>query len=398
MGSCRRAVAPDAELPEIGPDWFVVQEYLEQERAWQKDSQERFRKGAKKGKSPREIREGLPEPPDVEPALAAATAILSLGGAHEKTIEAAEFLVIPMNAYKESGRYFFVGAKAPLAYAPDYQEWPRVLSEIYYFQTPYGPQVAQFLEEMASEAEDPVMRANGKYYLAAGMMRAANQQFVLPAEDREVLRQQAIEMAAGLSAGVEKEKFLGVHRDSTATPHTLAEAEADLLRSLHHGTVGAMLPEVTGKRLDGLVERLSDYRGRIVLLDFWATWCGPCVADLPKLRELVAKLPADRFAVVSISGDEELGTVTRFIEDEPMPWTNWHAGEGSDFERLLRIEGYPSYVLVGEGGKILTHVPSLIPPFASLIEKAVRRLGEFGSTRGLDVEITLEDLRSIRPG
>ena len=393
MGSCQRAVAPDAKLPEIGPDWAVVQEYLDQERTWQESYRERASRGAPEDKSSRKLLEGL-----ADRAPAAATAILNLGGAHEKTIEAAEFLVIPMNAYKESGRYFYIGAKALLTHARDYQKWPRVLSEIFYSQTPYGAQVAKFFEEMASEAEDPVLRANGKYYLAAGMMRAANHQFVLAAEDREVLRQRAIEAATGLSAGVEEEKFLGLHRDPTATPQTLAEAEADLLRSLHHGTVGAMLPEVTGKRLDGLVERLSDYRGRIVLLDFWATWCGPCVADLPKLPELVANLPADRFAIVSISGDEELGTVTRFIEDEPMPWTNWHAGRGSDLERLLRIEGYPDYVLVGEGGKILAHLPSLIPPFASLIEKAVHHLGEFGSTQGLDVGITFEDLRSAKPG
>lgn len=393
MGSCQRAVAPDAELPGIGPEWAVVQEYLDQERTWQKSYRERASRGAPEEKSSQKLLEGL-----ADRALAAATAIVNLGGAHEKTIEAAEFLVIPMNAYKESGRYFYIGAKALLAHASDYQRWPRVLSEIYYFQTPYGPQVAKFFEEMASGAEDPVMRANGKYYVAAGMMRAANHQFVLSAEDREVLRQRAIKTSAGLSVGVEEEKFLGLYRDHTATPHTLADAEADLLRSLRLGSVGTMLPEVTGKRLDGRQERLSDYQGRIVLLDFWATWCGPCVADFPKVRELVAKLPADRFAVVSISGDEELGTVTRFIEDKAMPWTNWHAGRGSDLERLLGIEGYPSYVLVGEGGKILAHLPSLIPPFASLIEKAVHRLGEFGSTEGLDVQITLEDLRSSRPG
>ena len=366
MGSCQRAVAPDAELPEIGPDWAVVQKYLDQERAWQKDIRESFRKGAQKGKSPGELHESQPEPPDVNPALAAATAILNLGGAHDKTIEAAEFLVRPMHAYKESGRYFYIGAKALLAYAPDYQKWPRVLSDIYYFQTPYGPQVTKFFEEMASEAEDPVLRANGMYYLAAGMMRVANHQFVLPAVDREVLRQQAIEAATGLSAGVEEEKFLGLHRDHTATPYTLAEAEADLLRSLRHGTVGGTLTDVTGKRLDGVEERLSDYRGRIVLLDFWATWCGPCVEAFPKLRELVAKLPEDRFVLVTISVDEELGTVTRFIEGEPMPWTNWHAGKGSDFERVLRIEGYPSYVLVDERGKILSRLPTLFPPVTSL--------------------------------
>ena len=398
MGSCQRAVDPDAEPPEIGADWAVVQEFLDQERAWQKDSQKRFKKGAQKGKSVGEMGDGLPKPPDVEPALAAATAILNLVGAHEKTIEAAEFLMRPMNAHQESGRYFYIGAKALLAYAPDYQKWPRVLSEIYYFQTPYGTQVAKFFEEMASEAEDPVLRANGSYYVAAGMMRAANHQFVLPAEDREVLRQRAIEVATGLSAGVEEEQFLGLDRDGAATPQTLSEAEVELLRSLRQGTVGAVLPDVTGKRLDGVEERLSDYRGRIVLLDFWATWCGPCVEAFPKLRELIAKLPEDRFAIVAVSGDEDLGTVTRFIEDKPVPWTNWHAGKGSDFERVLRIEGYPGYVLVGEDGRILSRLPALFPPVISLIEKAVHHLGEFGNTRGLDVEITMEDLRSMRQG
>ena len=182
-----------------------------------------------------------------------------------------------------------------------------------------------------------------------------------------------------------EERSLEVYAPGTKRSQPLAAAE---FRSLRRGR----LPDVAGTRLDGVEERLSDYRGRILLLDFWATWCGPCVAALPKLRELVAGLPADRFALVGISGDEELETVTRFIEDEPMPWTNWHVGEGSDLERLLRIRGYPTYVLADENGKILTRTGSLAPPFISLIEKAVDHLGEFGSTRQLDLEPL--DLRS----
>ena len=375
----------------------MVEEYLGRYRTWRKSSRERFRQGVEKGKPPRELHESAPKPPDVKPAIAAATAILNLGGAHDKTIEAAEFLVMRAHSGRDSDQHMYVGAKALLAYVPDYQEWPQVLSRMSGARMFNGPAIDRFFEELASEAEDPVLRANGKYYLAAGLLSTVNSQFMLPTEDREAMRQRAIEAATGLSAGVEAEKFLGENPDGTPVPETLAKAEADLLRSLNHGTAGATLPEVMGTRLDGVEERLSDYRGRIVLIDFWATWCKPCVAALPQLRELVGKLPPDRFAIVAISVDEELGTVTRFIEDEPMPWTNWHAGKGSDFGRLLRIRGFPTYLLVDEHGKILARLPSLIPTVTSLIEKAVHHLGELGSTRGLDVEIKFEDLRGTRP-
>ena len=380
MGSCERAVTPDAAPPEVGPDWTVVEEYLDQQRAWQKDSQERYSKGAQEGKSPREMWDGLPEPPDVEPALATATAILNLGGAHEKTIAAAEFLVMRTSSVRDSDRHMYAGAKALLTYSPSYQKWPQVLSRMYNDNI-FGPSaIDRFFAELASEAEDPVLRANGKYYVAARFMRSANFQFMLPTEDRDAMRQQAIEAATGLSGGVEEETLLRTDSDGTPVPETLAEAEAELLRSLHHGTVGGKLLDLKGTRLDGAEERLSDYRGRVVLLDFWATWCGPCVAALPTLRELAAELPTDRFAIVSISVDEKLETVTRFIEDEPMPWTNWHAGKGSDIEGLLEIEGFPTYLLVDENGMIVNRfigLKGLLGLFTvSLIERAVNRPGE----------------------
>ncbi len=178
-----------------------------------------------------------------------------------------------------------------------------------------------------------------------------------------------------------EEKLLEAY--AAGTPISQAMAEEDLIPSIRQGTLGATLPDVTGSRLNGVEESLSDYQGRIVLLNFWATWCAPCITALPQLRELVAKLPPDRFAHVAISVDEELGSVTKFIEDEPMPWTNWHSGMESDIVRLMRIRGYPTYVLADENGKILSRYRGLIPSFISLIENAVGQLGEFGSTQGL---------------
>ena len=239
-----------------------------------------------------------------------------------------------------------------------------------------GGAIGTFFEELASEADDPVLRASARYYVAADLLRAANGSRLGmffsptarsgPTADTEANRQRALEAATGLSAGVEEEQFLGMSLDGRSTTMTLAEAEADLIRSIRHGTIGATLPpEVTGTRLDGVEESLSDYRGRVVLLDFWATWCRPCVDVLPDLRELVAEVPADRFALIAISVDDELETVTRFMEDEPMPWTNWHVGMDSDIGRLLRVQGYPTYVLVDEHGKILSRPMGWFRPMTS---------------------------------
>ena len=355
--------APSAA--DVGPDWSVVEEYLDRQRAWMESN----RQGARPSgdvtseERVRAMTERLADRPDVRRAAAAARAILEQDGTHEKTVEAAEFLALRVQSGGNVAQNMVAGATALLRHAPGYEGWPRVLSAME-GRSFLGPEIGAFFEEMASGAEDPVLRATGRYYVAAGLTRAANgSRFDLLSDwtslsaslaDSEARRQQALEAATGLSAGAEEEPFLGAFpgRGPTAGM-TLAEAEADLVRSIRHGTVGATLPEVIGTRVDGVEESLSDYRGRVVLLDFWATWCAPCIDVLPDLRKLVEELPADRFALVAISVDEELETVTRFMEDEPMPWTNWHAGLGSDIARLLRVQAYPTYVLVDENGRIL---------------------------------------------
>ena len=337
------APSPD----DVGPDWSVVEAYLAEQRAWMD----------------RDMVERMAERPDVRRAAAAARAILEQDGAHEKTVEAAEFLVLRVQSGGSVAENMVAGATGLLRHAPDYENWPRVLSAME-GRSFLGPEIGAFFEEMAAGAEDPVLRATGRYYVAAGLTQAANGSRFAPLSgwtslsaslaDSGAKRQQALEVATGLSAGAEEEPFLGAFPDRGPTAGmTLAEAEADLVRSIRHGTIGATLPEVIGTRVDGVEESLSDYRGRVVLLDFWATWCVPCIDVLPDLRKLVEELPADRFALVAISVDEELETVTRFMQDEPMPWTNWHAGLGSNIARLLRVQGYPTYVLVDEDGRIL---------------------------------------------
>ena len=137
-------------------------------------------------------------------------------------------------------------------------------------------------------------------------------------------------------------------------------------------TVGSTVSEMTGRRLDGTEDSLSAYRGRVVLIDFWATWCKPCIYALPALRELVAEMPADRFTLLAVSVDWDSETVTRFMEDEPMPWVNWHAGLGGDnIARAWGIRRFPTYVLVNDHGLILARTNGLTPELFSILREAV---------------------------
>ena len=316
--------------------------------------------------SPPGAEEVAPDPPDVGRAAAAALAILEQGGTHDKTVEAAEFLVNHAAMAPGGGEYASRGAKALLEFAPDYHGWSFMLQRMHVlgrFGEDKGAAADAFFEELASEADDPVLRAAGRYYIAAGRMQSANAPG-MSEEDRAVKRQSALDAATGLSAGVEEEALSGGAR-------TFADAEADLIRSIRHATVGSKLPDLTGRRLDGVEEGLSDYRGRVVLLDFWATWCVPCVAALPQKRLLVADLPVDRFVLLSISVDAKLETVTRFMDDEPMPWANWHVGMTSEITRTLAVSSYPTYILVDENGEILARTNHLPDEFVALVEETV---------------------------
>ena len=414
-----------ALVAEVGPDWDVVESYLERERTWMarilasgKVSEDDSSPGVGEaaGAAPRvfvvrasadgappradleqalraalqaqigaesvELRSGdedspegtdglAPHAPDVRRAAAAAIAILEVGGTHEKTVEAAEFLVNSAAMTPGGEQYASRGARALLEYAPDYEGWGLMLQR-FHLLGGIGPNrgaaADAFFQELVSEAEDPVLRAAGRYYVAAGRMQSANAPG-MSGEDRAAERQSAVDLATGLSDGVEDEKLPGDDR-------TFVDAEADLIRSIRHGTVGSKVPDLAGSRLDGAAERLSDYRGRVVLLDFWATWCAPCVAALPQKRQLVADLPADRFALLSISVDANLETVTGFMEEEPMPWENWHVGMTSEITRALNVLSFPTYILIDEHGEILDRTNHLPDDFVTLIEEAVGRSPE----------------------
>jgi thiol-disulfide isomerase/thioredoxin len=115
-------------------------------------------------------------------------------------------------------------------------------------------------------------------------------------------------------------------------------------------SVGKQAPEVVSKDLNGKEVKLSDLRGKVVVLDIWATWCGPCVSMIPHSRELVKKNKDKPFVLVSISADEKKETLTSFLEKQPMPWTHWWNGKSGGILADWEVEAFPTvYVLDTKG-------------------------------------------------
>ena len=278
----------DALIAHIVPDWSVVQGYVNDRNNWRGGM---LVSAQDAGTPPR-----VSLPPSAIRAVAVARAILNAGGEHPQTVEAAEFLTRQdFSTGLGDDRHRVAGARALVEYVPNFDGWPDVLRAL--DRRRYGNAselIDAFLEETASGAEDPVLRAGARYYVASGLMHRINEPFRTSTspEDRAELRERALVAAMGLSRGLESETFdanVGGTPPAlpTRTTRTFADAEAELVANIRFATLGGTLPELTGRRIDGREEPLSAYRGRVLLIDFWATWCVPCIVALPELRTLV---------------------------------------------------------------------------------------------------------------
>lgn len=116
----------------------------------------------------------------------------------------------------------------------------------------------------------------------------------------------------------------------------------------------SLVPEFSFETLDGETYSDASLRGKVVLLDFWATWCAPCVAALPTLRSLAERSEDEPFVLLSISSDQSLEVLERFVEKEGMTWPQAWDGRTHLSTRVFGNRAYPTYLLIGPEGEILT--------------------------------------------
>lgn len=114
------------------------------------------------------------------------------------------------------------------------------------------------------------------------------------------------------------------------------------------------LPGLTFTDGEGQPRTLADFRGKVLLLNIWATWCGPCRREMPTLDRLQARLGGDRFEVVALSIDRAgIGVVRVFFDEIDIEHLRIFIDESGRAARDLKIFGLPATLLIGRDGREL---------------------------------------------
>ncbi len=116
--------------------------------------------------------------------------------------------------------------------------------------------------------------------------------------------------------------------------------------------VGHKAPATVSEDLEGRRVSLEDLRGKVVVLDFWATWCPPCRAMIPSTRKLVERHKGRPFAFVSVSVDDTRATLAGFLKRTAMPWTHWWDGSCGEAAATWGVMAYPTVFVIDHKGVV----------------------------------------------
>ncbi|MCM1032063.1 MAG: TlpA family protein disulfide reductase [Oscillibacter sp.] len=181
--------------------------------------------------------------------------------------------------------------------------------------------------------------------------------------------------ASGIRSYFEYEKYLkqyGIYLN----PEQKARVEAVGSR-LYEAQKGQEAADFTYPDAEGKMHSLSDYKGKVVLVDVWATWCGPCRQQLPHLKKLEEEMKGKDVVFIGVSVDEEKNYAKwkKFIVDEQLPGIQLFANGWSKIAKDYKITGIPRFMVFGKDGSVVeveAPRPST-PELKELLEAELRK-------------------------
>lgn len=156
----------------------------------------------------------------------------------------------------------------------------------------------------------------------------------------------------------------------------MAAVAKGYLYEIEHLQIGMPAPDFKTKTLDGKEVSLESLRGKTVLLDFWATWCGPCMAEIPHLKAVAEKLKGKPFSILAVSLDDEKAMLTATIEQSELPGIQtWDPTEWDEHpvRKLYNVQQLPTWYVIDAEGIIRARDPlgeKLVPAVERVLVKS----------------------------
>ena len=202
----------------------------------------------------------------------------------------------------------------------------------------HAPEVEHFLRAVLGKNRDKDTQGLACFSLAQFLKDKAG-------DDNQKLRKEAMSL---LDLCITKYADCAIgNKDAT-----LGECAVPLLFEMRRLAVGKVVPDIIGADLDGKKFKLSDYRGKVVMLSYWATWCAPCMALVSHERALVKRLEGKPFVLIGVNRDspDEKKNVLLRIQKEQITWRSFW--DGDSIATKWNVEYIPAIFIIDHKGVI----------------------------------------------
>jgi len=261
--------------------------------------------------------------------------------------------------------------------------------------------LAQFLMEEAEFVQLLKMPGlkpwHAQFYPEERLARFRSLDVKLMTDDAEHLLQRVLDEFPGVvpvkwwtvtppGVGLDSSKIYRSIKEPERESGTLADRARPALAEVRTLGLGKTAPEIEGTDIDGHRFKLSDYRGKVVVLDFAGTWCGFCKQMYPEFRELVKRYKDRPFTLLGVMADEDKTPLQREIAAGEITWQCWWESGGAKgrIPRDWNVHAYPRIYILDHQGVIRLKftgqlgdpgTPDRLPRFAPIIESLLKECG-----------------------